>query len=184
MEKNYPVFENLEVAKNKITPSSTNLIFYKDAFSKTKFMNKIMDLFEPPVIYLDFDLLFSGYFESDNIIKPSNIEIIQPDSKNLKGLLPGILTKISSQKTILVLDSLNGLYSFFDDQNPGRFVNSLIMLLHANAKFSQSILFITCLAQKKDDNWVLPTGRHILEFENVSRFEINEDDSKIKIQAV
>ena len=63
-------------------------------------------------------------------------------------------------------------------------MNSLIMLLHANAKFSQSILFITCLAQKKDDNWVLPTGRHILEFENISRFEINEDDSKIKIQAV
>jgi len=184
MEKNYPVFENLEVAKNKITPSSTNLIFYKDAFSKTKFMNKIMDLFEPPVIYLDFDLLFSGYFESDNIIKPSNIEIIQPDSKNLKGLLPGILTKISSQKTILILDSLNGLYSFFDDHSAGRFVNSLIMLLHANLKFSQSILFITCLAKKKDDSLVLPTGGNILEFENINRFEIKETDSKIQINPV
>ena len=184
MENNHTVFENLEVIKNKITSSSTNLIFYKNAFSKTKFMNKIMELSEVPLTYLDFDLLFSGYFKRDDLTKPSNIEIIQPDTKNLKDLLPNILTKISSQKTILILDSLNGLYSFFDDQNPGRFVNSLIMLLHANAKFSQSILFITCLAKKKDDNWVLPTGRHILEFENVSRFEINGNDSKIKIQAV
>ena len=146
--------------------------------------NKIMELSEIPLTYLDFDLLFSGYFERDDLTKPSNIEIIQPDTKNLKDLLPNILTKISSQKTILILDSLNGLYSFFDDQNPGRFVNSLIMLLHANAKFSQSILFITCLAKKKDDNWVLPTGRHILEFENINRFEINEDATKIEIKAI
>ena len=63
MENNHTVFENLEVIKNKITSSSTNLIFYKNAFSKTKFMNKIMELSEVPLTYLDFDLLFSGYFQ-------------------------------------------------------------------------------------------------------------------------
>ena len=55
MENNHTVFENLEVIKNKITSSSTNLIFYKNAFSKTKFMNKIMELSEVPLTYLDFD---------------------------------------------------------------------------------------------------------------------------------
>ena len=83
MENNHTVFENLEVIKNKITSSSTNLIFYKNAFSKTKFMNKIMELSEVPLTYLDFDLLFSGYFERDDLTKPSNIEIIQPDTENL-----------------------------------------------------------------------------------------------------
>ena len=58
------------------------------------------------------------------------------------------------------------------------------MLLSANLKFSQSILFVTCLAQKKDDVWIMPTGRHILEFENVNRFEINENDAKIEIKAI
>ena len=170
MEKNHTLFENFETAKNKMLPCSTNLIFYYDAFSKTKFMSKIMESFEDPIIYLDFDLLFSGYLVSEYIEKPPNLEIIKPDSKNLKDLLPNILTKISSQKTILIVDSLNVLYSFIDNDNQARFVNSLIMLLTTNAKFSESILFVTCLGQKKDEDCILPTGRHILEFENVNRF--------------
>ena len=184
MEKNHTLFENFETAKNKMLPCSTNLIFYNDAFSKTKFMSKIMESFEDPIIYLDFDLLFSGYLVSEYIEKPPNLEIIKPDSKNLKDLLPNILTKISSQKTILIVDSLNVLYSFIDNDNQARFVNSLIMLLTTNAKFSESILFVTCLGQKKDENWILPTGRHILEFENVNRFEINENDAKIEIKVI
>ena len=104
MENNHTVFENLEVIKNKITSSSTNLIFYSDAFSKTKFLSKIMESFEDPIIYLDFDLLFSGYLESGHIEKPPNMEIIKPDKENLKELLPIVLTKISSQKTTLIVD--------------------------------------------------------------------------------
>ena len=184
MEKKQTLFENFETAKNKMLPWSTNLIFYNDAFSKTKFMSKIMESFEDPITYLDFDLLFSGYLVSEYIEKPPNLEIIKPDSKNLKDLLPNILTKISSQKTILIVDSLNVLYSFIDNDNQARFVNSLIMLLTTNAKFSKSILFVTCLGQKKDENWILPTGRHILEFENVNRFEINENDAKIEIKVI
>ena len=184
MEKNPTLFENFDTAKNKMMSCSTNLIFYNDAFSKTKFMSKIIESFEDPIIYLDFDLLFSGYLESNYIAKPSTMEIIKPDKENLKELLPSVLTKISSRKTTLIVDSLNGLYSFSDDENPARFVNSLIMLLTTNAKFAKSILFVTCLGQKKDEDWVLSTGRHILEFENVNRFEINENDAKIKIKAI
>tara|TARA_B100000929_G_C15417425_1_gene390178 strand:- start:113 stop:667 length:555 start_codon:yes stop_codon:yes gene_type:complete len=184
MEKNHTLFENFETAKNKMIPCSTNLIFYNDAFLKTKFMSKIMESFEDPITYLDFDLLLSGYFESNYIAKPPNMEIIKPDKENLKELLSNILTKVSSQKTTLIVDSLNGLYSFLDDENPARFVNSLIMLMATNVKFSKSILFVTCLGQKKDEAWFLPTGRHILEFENVNRFEINEDAVKIEIKAI
>ena len=177
MEKNHTLFENFETAKNKMLSCSTNLIFYSDAFSKTKFLSKIMESFEDPIIYLDFDLLFSGYLESGYIEKPPNMEIIKPDKENLKELLPSVLRKISSRKTTLIVDSLNGLYNFIDDDNPARFVNSLIMLLTTNAKFSKSILFVTCFGKKKDDDWILPTGRHILEFENVNRFEINDNDA-------
>jgi hypothetical protein len=143
-----------------------------------------MNVFENPIIYVDFDLLLSGYFECEYITKPSNIEIIKPNSKNLKDILPNILTKVSYQETILILDSLNGLYSFLDDDNPDRFTNSLIMLLSSNLKFSKSILFVTCLAQKKEDTWVLPNGRHILESENINRFDITEKNTKIDIKLV
>ena len=147
MEKNHTLFENFETAKNKMLPCSTNLIFYNDAFSKTKFMSKIMESFEDPIIYLDFDLLFSGYLESGHIEKPPNMEIIKPDKENLKELLPSVLTKISSRKTTLIVDSLNGLYNFIDDDNPVRVANSLIMLLTTNVKFAKSITFFFAISR-------------------------------------
>ena len=183
MEENHTL-ENFDTVKNKMISSTTNVIFYNDPFSKTRFLNKIMDSFEDQITYLDFDLLYSGYVESGYITKTSNTKIIKLDSKNLQDSLPSILSKISSEKTILILDSLNGLYNFSDDENPARFVNSLVMLMATNAKFSKSILFVTCLGQKKDGIWTLPSGRHILEFENINRFEINENDMKSEIQPI
>ncbi len=183
MEENHTL-ENFDTVKNKMISSTTNVIFYNDPFSKTRFLNKIMDSFEDQITYLDFDLLYSGYVQSGYIPKKSNTKIIKLDSKNLQDSLPNILSKISSEKTILILDSLNGLYNFSDDENPARFVNSLVMLMTANAKFSKSILFVTCLGQKKDEVWTMPSGRHILEFENINRFEITENDMKIGIHAI
>ena len=179
MDSNHKPFDNFEIIQT--SRSSTNLIFYNNAFSKIKFITKIMESHDLPILYLDFDLLFSGFFEAEYITRLPNIQVITPESETLKVLLPNILTKISSEKTIVILDSLNGLYSFLDGDNLGRFVNSLIMLFAANLKFSQSILFVTCMAQKKENVWVLPTGRHILESENINRFEIKETDSKIKV---
>ena len=184
LESNYTIFENFEITRNKMMVNHTNLIFYNDAFAKTEFISKIIDSSDIPILYLDFDLLFSGYLRNDSSVESSNIQIIKPDKKNLKNIIPNILAKVSLQKTILILDSLNGLSSFIEDENPGRFVNSLIMLFCANLKFSQSIFFITCQGQKKEDNWVLPTGRHILQSENINRFEIIENNSKMKINQV
>ena len=143
-----------------------------------------MESHDLPILYLDFDLLFSGFFEAEYITRLPNIQVITPESETLKVLLPNILTKISSEKTIVILDSLNGLYSFLDGDNLGRFVNSLIMLFAANLKFSQSTLLITCLALQKEKKWIMPTGRHILESENVNRFLISENNDKIKFEKI
>ena len=175
--------ENFDEIKGKIT-SDSNLIFYKNSFSKITAVNKIIESFEIPVIYLDLDLLFSGYFESGQISSVTNLNIIRPSIGSLKDTLANILEKTSRQKSLVIIDSLNGLYSFINDDSPGRIVNSLIMLISANLKFSQSTLLVTCLAEKKEDRWVMPTGRHILESENVNRFLISENNDKIKFEKI
>ena len=170
--------------KSEIVPNTRNLIFYNDAFLKIDFVTKTIKSFNIPVVYLDFDLLFSGYFESGQINELSNIEIIRPNPNTLKSILPNIITKISSQEIVLILDSINGLQSFFQNENPARFVNSLIMLLSANQKFSQLTLIVTCMTQKKEAKLVLPTGKHILEFENVNKFSITEKNEKVEIKKI
>ena len=83
---------------------------------------------------------------------------------------------------MVIFDSMNGLYNTLsNDADSGRVVNSLLMLLEQNSQFSKSILIIFALASKKDNNWVLPNGRHILENENIKKFSIS-DRSKITVE--
>mgnify|MGYP007125876445 CR=1 FL=1 len=44
--------------------------------------------------------------------------------------------------------------------------------------FSNSILIISALAGKKEDDWILPNGRQILENQEIKKFTIS-DRSKI-----
>ena len=77
---------------------------------------------------------------------------------------------------------MNGLYNTLsNDADSGRVVNSILMLLEQNSQFSKSTLVIFALAGKKDNNWVLPNGRQILENENMKKFFIS-DRSKITIE--
>ena len=55
------------------------------------------------------------------------------------------------------------------------------MLLARNVSFSNSILIISALAGKKENNWLLPNGRQILENDKMKKFIIS-DRSKISIE--
>ena len=40
------------------------------------------------------------------------------------------------------------------------------------------------MTQKKEGKLVLPTGKHILEFENVNKFSITEKNEKVEIKKI
>ena len=78
----------------------------------------------------------------------------------------------------------NGLYtSIKENPDSARLIESLLMFFSCNLKFSDSKFLILSLAEKKENQWVLsPTKRHILENENVNRYQIEEDGENFKIQ--
>tara|TARA_B100001146_G_scaffold103341_1_gene91465 strand:+ start:1682 stop:1987 length:306 start_codon:yes stop_codon:yes gene_type:complete len=97
-------------------------------------------------------------------------------------ILPEILTKISTEPHFVIFDSINGLYNTLsNDEDSGRLVNAILMLLARNVSFSNSILIISALARKKENNWLLPNGRQILENDKIKKFIIS-DRSKIIIE--
>ena len=112
----------------------------------------------------------------------TNLSLYNTLESNLNEILPAILSKISKETHLVIFDSINGLYNIFsNDEDSGRVVNSLLMLVAQNIKFSNSILIITALAGKKEEKWLLPNGRQILENENMKKFFIS-DRSKINIE--
>ena len=181
MDKNHTTFENLRLFEENLSPSSSSLLFYENAFSKIKLVQQITSKQNKPILYIDLDLLFSGYVKSQ-LLKIPNLSLFNTAEVNIHEILPKILTKISSEPHMVIFDSMNGLYNTLsNDADSGRVVNSLLMLLEQNSQFSKSILIIFALASKKDNNWVLPNGRHILENENIKKFSIS-DRSKITVE--
>ena len=174
--------KNLLTIMSTVDENTINLVFYDNSYTKIKFVNEIISSYKSPIFYVDFDLLFSGYYESGLIPRQSNIEILWPTEKSILQIISNLIKKAVTQKSIIILDSLNGIYNILDDvSNPGRFVNSLIMFLAYNIKSSNSKLFITALSEKKENQWVLsPTKRHILETENMNKFQIKENNSALQ----
>jgi len=181
LDKNHTTFENLHLLEENLTPSGFSLLLYENAFSKIKIIQEITTKQTLPVLYIDLDFLFSGYVKSQ-LLEIPNLSLFNTVESNLNESLPKILTKISTEPHLIIFDSINGLYSTLSNNaDSGRVVNSILMLLGQNSKFSNSILVAFALAGKKENNWVLPNGRHILENENVKKFFIS-DRSKITIE--
>ncbi len=165
----------------KILESNTlNLIMHSDPFLKTSFLNKIILTTNHPVIYLDFDLLFSGYVTSNTITKSKEMILYQPNRNKLLEIIKTILVEISKKKSMLIIDSLNGLFNLYhENKDAGRLVNSYIMLFCSIAKNSNSCILISGLTRKKNnENWILSiTGRHIIETKQMNTIWLERKNS-------
>ena len=181
MDKNHTPFENFQLLEESLIPSSSSLIFYENAFSKIKLIQQITSKQSLPVLYIDLDFLFSGYVKS-KLLDMSNLTIFNTLELKINKILPEILTKISTEPHLVIFDSINGLYNTLSNNtDSGRLVNAILMLLARNASFSNSVLLIFALAGKKENNWILPNGRQILENHNMKKILIS-DRSKIIIE--
>ena len=73
---------NLENIKNEFSKGIPSLILCSDSFHKIEFLNKLINSVQNPIIFVDMDLLYSGYIESKMIQKRENLVIFQPNKQN------------------------------------------------------------------------------------------------------
>jgi len=177
--------DNLEKIQNEFRKNVPSLVLCSNSFHKIEFLNKLINSVENPIIFVDMDLLYSGYIESKMIQKRENLVIFQPNKLNWEKELSEIITKGSKAEFLIIIDSFNGIYNLFDDLESARFVNSCIMLLSSLGKQSDSTIIITTMARKKDnDEWILsPGGKHILKSAKTGVYSLKkiQNDLKIKI---
>jgi len=181
LDKNHTTFENFQLLEENLIPSSSYLLFYQNAFSKIKLIQKITSTQSLPILYIDLDFLFSGYIKSE-LLTIQNLTLFTTLESKISEILPEILTKISTEPHLVIFDSINGLYNTLsNDADSGRLVNAILMLFARNVSFSNSILIISAIAEKKENIWLLPNGRQILENNKMKKFIIS-DRSKITIE--
>ena len=147
-----------------------NLIAYSDPYAKTVLMKELIGESNDKIIYLDFDLLFSGYIHSNIISKSENLSLFQVEKRTWENILQQTLLEISLNKCIVIIDSINIFYNIFTERGDvGRFINSSIMLLANSAKISNSIILISAFIPSREKiNEEMP--KYIIETESLSKF--------------
>lgn len=163
---------------DEFSKNNPNIVLTYEPFLKSQFLIELMNLEDISVIFLDFDLLYSGYVLSGMVHKNDSIEIYQVDKNNLNKVFSNVVKKISEKKHLIVLDSFNGFYNLLPEIESGIFINAVIMLFASVARQTGSRIVVTGMARKKEnEGWVLlPGGRHILESKNSALYFIKSDE--------
>jgi len=159
-----------------------NSILYDDPFLKAGFISKLVQDTDIDILYLDLDLLYSGYITSRILSSKENVALFQPSVENLGKILREVLVKSSLSQTLIIVDSLNGLFNILNrKKDVGRVVTSTIMLLASIAQITNSYVLIASMVRyKKEEGWVLsPTGKRLIETKNSKKILLEYDKDGI-----
>ncbi len=178
--------DDLIYVKEEFSNKNPNIILCSEPFLKAEFLNELIDSINYPVIFLDFDLLYSGYIISEMIEKNDKVEVHCPSKTNWEKIVSEVAKKISAGKFLVIIDSFNGFYSLFDEKESGRFVNASLMLLSSIGSECGSSVIITGIVRKNDyGEWILsPGGRHIIDSKRSAMYHLKRTDDSLMLNSL
>ncbi|MBL7001161.1 MAG: hypothetical protein ISR80_00135 [Nitrosopumilus sp.] len=176
---------NLTYIQNEFGQNTPSMVLCSESFHKIEFLNRLINSVETPIILVDMDLLYTGYVESGMIQVGNNVTIFHPNKVSWKEKLSEIISKVSKEKCLVVIDSFNGVYNMFDDLESARFINSCIMLLSSIGRQTSSSVVITAMVRKKENNqWVIsPGGKQIIKSEKTGIFFLKKVENSLVINS-
>ncbi|MBT3329142.1 MAG: hypothetical protein HOE93_04180 [Nitrosopumilus sp.] len=156
---------NLANIKKEFEKNLPNILLFSEPFEKNLFLDKLITSIENSIIFIDIDLLYTGYVKSGMIKKKDNVELYQPNKENWGKDLSKIINKISKNKFFVIIDSFNRIYNMFDELESAIFINSCIMLLSSLGRKTNSSVIVTAMARKNENKeWILsPGGKQIIK---------------------
>ena len=177
---------NLTRIQNEFEKNMPSIVLCSESFHKIEFLNRLINSVENPIIFVDMDLLYTGYVESGMIQKKNNVTIFHPDKVSWKEKLSEIISKVSKEKFLVIIDSFNGVYNMFDDLESARFINSCIMLLSSIGRQTSSSVVITAMARKKENNeWILsPGGKQIIKSRKTGVYFLKKIEDNLVINTL
>lgn len=152
-----------------ILPKNITSILYSDPFLKAAFLSKLVGEAKTGILYIDLDLLHSGYVTSGAITSPKNLTLYQPTEDTIDDILTEILVKASESQVLIIIDSINGLFNILNyKKEAGKAAVSILMFLASMIRQTGSSIIVASMARfKKEEGWVLsPTGKRLVETKN------------------
>ncbi len=170
----------------KFEQNNPNIVLCSKPFHKVEFLDKLINSTEDPIIFIDMDLLYTGYVQSGMIQKKENVVIFCPNKINWKEKISEIISNVSKERFLIIKDSFNGLYNLFDELESAIFINSCLMLHSSIGNQTKSSVVISGMARKKENNnWVLsPGGKHIIKSEKTGIYFLKKIGNNLIIDTL
>ena len=166
--------------RNVLEQNTTNMIFYDDSFTKTSFFTREVSNCKVPIFYIDFDLQYTVFVKSVITQEMENLILLHPENGSLREDLKSIIAKISREKSLIVIDSLNGFFNILEgDKDLGRLINSFLMLLVSAANHTKSTILVGALSRLNEEGrWVLyNTGRSVIDNEHFTKIQLTKKEN-------
>ena len=178
--------DNLEYFQSEFKKNVPSLVLCSNSFHKIEFLSKLIIFEKNPIIFVDMDLLYSGYIESKIIKQKKDLVIFRPNKLDWKEKLSEIICKISEKEFLIIIDSFNGIYNLFDNLESARFVNSCLMLLSSLGKQNDCTVVVTGMTKNKDNSeWILsPGGKHIMKLSETNLYFLKKIQNKLTIRII
>ena len=178
--------DNLEYFQSEFKKNVPSLVLCSNSFHKIEFLSKLIIFEKNPIIFVDMDLLYSGYIESKIIKQKKDLVIFRPNKLDWKEKLSEIICKISEKEFLIIIDSFNGIYNLFDNLESARFVNSCLMLLSSLGKQNDCTVVVTGMAKNKDNSeWILsPGGKRIMKLSETNLYFLKKIQNKLTIRII
>ncbi len=189
------LFKNHDTESDNLAPKlldvishkQINSILYSDPFLKAGFISRLVSEVETSMLYLDLDLLYSGYVTAGTLGQRKNLTLYQPTEDTIENILTEILAKASESQVLIIIDSINGLFNMLNyKKQVGRIVTSIVMLLASTIRQTNSALVMASMARyKKEEGWVLsPTGKRLVETKNSKKILLEYGKEGIVINSL
>lgn len=139
-----------------------HIILCNDAFSKCKYLADLAGHSKRPVIYIDADMMYSGYIQAGMLDRPTHILVRQPDPTYWCAELSGIISMASAASYLVILDTLNGLGAIWQDPDGVRRAAHSAMLLAALGEEADTQVVAAMLARKGPGDWEMAPGGRLV----------------------
>lgn len=139
-----------------------DVVFCPNPFSKHLFLESIVDASDCKVIYLDFDLLYSGYVSSGMTIPPTTVLIRHPSRKSWNAELINTLRMISQERYLVILDSLNTLSVLWNRSESKHLAASSVMLMSSLGRKTGTHILAAAVGRHTKNGWELLPGGHLM----------------------
>ena len=168
--------------QNMLGQNTANIIFYENSFAKTAFLTKEISKCDVPMFYFDFDLQYTGFVRAGITPPLKNLTLLYPENDSLRENLKSVIEKISMERSLIIIDSLNGFFNHLEGKkDTGRLINSFLMLLVSCAKHAKSTVIVGILSKLNDENErvLYNTGRRVMENEYFTKIQLTRTENGI-----